>query len=172
MIDLVHSVHRSPHSSIPIRLNNGFHSDLAWWKAFVSKWNGMSFLPAPPHYPTVELSSDTSNSWGCGAWFQNSWFQVPWDGRSQPLSIASKELTPIILAYAPWGHQQWGHQVVCNCDNQVVVARLHTRTSKHKGPMHLLRCLVFVEAHFKCHIYLAYINTRLEHLADDLSRNI
>ena len=92
-------------------------------------------------------------------------------GRSQPLSIASKELIPIILACAVWDHQWWGHQVVCNCNNQVVVACLHTRTSKHKGPMHLLRCLVFVEAHFKCHIYLAYINTHLNHLADDLSRN-
>ena len=68
-------------------------------------------------------------------------------------------------------HQWCGHRVVCNCDNQVVVACLRTRTSKHKGLMHLLRCLVFVEAHFNCHIYPAYINTRLNHLADDLSRN-
>ena len=97
MIDL-HSVHRPPHSSIPICLNTGFCSDLAWWKAFVSKWNGMSFLPAPPHCPTVELSSDASSSWGCGAWYQNSWFQVPWKERSQPLLIASKELIPIVLA--------------------------------------------------------------------------
>ena len=137
MIDLLHSVHRPPHSSIPIRLNTGFHSDLAWWKAFASKWNGMSFLPAPPHCPTVELSSDASGSWGCGAWYQNSWFQVPWDERLQPLPIASKELIPIILACAAWGHQWCSHRVVCNCDNQVVVACLRTRTSKHKGLMHL-----------------------------------
>ena len=171
MIDLLHSVHRPPHSSIPIRLNTGFRSDLAWWRAFVSKWNGVSFLPAPSHSPTVEMSSDASGSWGCGAWYHSSWFQVPWDGRSQLLPIACKELIPIILVCATWGHQWGGHRVVCHCDNQVVVACLRSRTSKHKGLMHLLRCLVFVEAYFDCHLYPTYINTRLNHLADDLSRD-
>ena len=61
--------------------------------------------------------------------------------------------------------------MVCHCDNQVVVACLRSRTSKHKGLMHLLRCLVFVEAYFDCHLYPTYINTRLNHLADDLSRD-
>ena len=40
----------------------------------------------------------------------------------QPLSITLKELISTIPACAGWGHQSWGHQVVCNCDNQVVVA--------------------------------------------------
>ena len=92
-------------------------------------------------------------------WLMGLWCMVP------------EFLVPIILACTAWGHQWCGHQAVCNCDNQVVVACLRTRTSKHKGLMHLLRCLVFVEAHFNCHIYPAYINTRLNHLADDLSRN-
>lgn len=36
---------------------------------------------------------------------------------------------------------------------------------------HLLRNLVFVEAHFRFHMYPLYINTLANHLADDLSRN-
>ena len=40
----------------------------------------------------------TSGSWGCGAWHGHSWFQVRWDERSHHLSIAEKELIPIIIA--------------------------------------------------------------------------
>ena len=37
--------------------------------------------------------------------------------------------------------------------------------------MHLLRCLVFVEAFHHCYLYPTYIDTKSNHLADDLSRN-
>ena len=129
---LLHSAHHHPaYSSIPICFNTRFRFDLAWWRAFVNKWNGVSFLPAPSHSPTVEMSSDASGSWGCGAWYHNSWFQVPWDRKSQLLPIVSKE---IILACATWGHQ-WGAVGWCVTVtiDQVVVACLRSWTSKHKG---------------------------------------
>ena len=119
----------------------------------------------------MELTSDASGSWGCGAWHQNSWFQLQWDVRSSGLSIAEKELIPIVLAAATWGGAWQGRQVLCHCDNQVVVAGLRSRTSKHKGVMQLLRCFVFVEAHFGFYLYPSYIGTKANHLADDLSRN-
>ena len=171
MLDLLHSQHRPPHSQVPIRLNQGFRSDLAWWQLFIQDWNGVSFLDPPPLLPRVVVTSDASGSWGCGAWHLQSWFQVPWDGRARHLSIAAKELVPIILACAVWGPSWWGHQVCCQCDNQVVTAALHARTSRDNGVMHLLRCLVFVEARCHCHLYPSYINTKHNHLADDLSRN-
>ena len=54
---------------------------------------------------------------------------------------------------------------------QAVVACLRSKTSKHKGIMHLLRTLVFVEAHFHFQFVPTYINTHANHLADALSRN-
>ena len=171
MINLLHSVHRPPHSRVPIRLNASFRADLAWWKEFIGRWNGVSYLPNPLHLPTMEMASDASGSWGCGAWHGNLWFQLPWDSRSQPLSIAAKELLPIILACTMWGHLWRNHRVICHCDNKVVVACLQSRSSRDNGVMHLLRCLVFVEAQFQFFLYPSYINTRLNHLADDLSRN-
>ena len=137
----------------------------------MSVWNGVSFLPPPLHLPTIEMTSDASGVWGCGAWHGNSWFQIPWDDRSSHLSIACKELIPIVLACAAWGHNCQGHQVICHCGNQVVVAGLRSRSCRDKAVMHLLRCLVFVEAHLGCYLRPEYINTRHNHLADDLSRN-
>ena len=171
MLDLLHSVHHPPNSKTPIRLNRGFRSDLAWWATFVEGWNGISFLPPPSHLPRTEMTTDASGSWGCGAWHGKSWFQLQWGQKSQYLGIAQKELLPIVLACAAWGRKWQGRQVLCHCDNQVVVACLRSRTSKDRGIMHLLRCLVFLEAHFQCYLHPTYINTKANHLADDLSRN-
>ena len=171
MFDLLYTVHRPSNSKTPIRLNRGFRSDLAWWRTFVSRWNGVSFLPPPSYLPQLVITSDASGSWGCGAWHRNAWFQLEWDCRSISLSIAEKELIPIILAGAAWGHLWHSRQVVCQCDNQTVVACLKSRTSRQAGLMHLIRCLVFIEAYYCFYLHPSYINTKANHLADDLSRN-
>ena len=171
MLDLLHAIHHPPHSTTPIRLNLGFRSDLAWWVLFVERWNGVSFLFPPKKLPCKQLVTDASGLWGCGAWHGISWFQLKWDSPSADLTIAEKELIPIVLACAAWGSTWGNHHITGFCDNQAVVACLHSRTSKVKTLMHLLRCLVFIEAHFGCFLVPTYINTHLNHLADDLSRN-
>ena len=170
MIDLLHGTNRSSRCT-PIRLNTGFRADLAWWREFVSAWNGTSYLSPPQYLPTLEMTSDASGSWGCGAWHGSAWFQIQWDIRSQDLDIACKEMIPIVMACATWGSRWRGHQVICHCDNQVVVACLRSRSSRHSGIMHLIRTLVFLEAHFGCHLRPEYISTSHNHLADDLSRD-
>ena len=168
MIDLLHAV---PSSQPIIRLNCGFRSDLVWWSTFINQWNGVSFLPPPSSFPSLEVTSDASGSWGCATWHGHHWFQVKWCSRAEPLSIAEKELIPIILALVAWG-DSWAHrQIICHCDNQVVVACLRSRTSKCKGVMHLLRCLLFIEAHQRCYLYPVHIDTHSNYLADALSRN-
>ena len=171
MINLLQEMESPAHRGHPIRLNKGFRSDLAWWDMFAERWNGSSFLPRPVQLPSVDMASDASGSWGCGAWFRQDWFQVQWDRHSQGLPIAVKELLPIILATATWGHRWRGLRVVCHCDNQVVVSGLRSRSSRQEHIMHLLRCLVFIEARHDCYIMPEYINTTHNHLADDLSRN-
>ena len=49
---------------------------------------------------------------------------------------------------------------------QVVVACLQSRTSKNKSIMHMLHCMVFIEAHFQFHIHPTYINTSMNHFGD------
>ena len=168
MIDLLHS---RPHHNLPIRLNAGFRADLAWWRCFIRTWNGASFLPTSPLLPVREMASDASGCWGCGAWFEDSWFHFQWDAATQDLPITVKELLPILVSGVVWGLRWSNQRIVCHCDNQAVVACLRTRTSKHKGIMHLLRSLLFIQAHFRFVITPRYIDTHANHLADDLSRN-
>ena len=125
----------------------------------------------PIYLPQHMIASDASGHWGCRAWFRDSWFQVQWDATTSGLPITVKELLPILVAGIAWGHVWHGHCVVCLCDNQGVVACSHTRSSKHKGLMHLLRNLLFVEASFGLCFHAQYIDTHSNNLADDLSRN-
>ena len=96
---------------------------------------------------------------------------MEWDSRSLSLSIAEKELIPIVLACQVWGSSWSGCQAIFHSDNQSVVADLRSRTSKDKGMMHLLRCLVFIEAQLQCFLFPTYIDTKSNHLADSLSRD-
>ena len=171
MIDLLHSVPSHPLRPTPIRLNREFRSDLAWWDSFAGEWNGISFLPPPLQWEAVDMATDASGSWGCGAWYGTRWFQVKWDDRAAALPIAVKEMLPILLATAAWG-PVWGNRLVhCHCDSQAVVACLRSCTSKQKHCMHMLRVLAFVEARHQFHLRPMYINTQVNHLADDLSRD-
>ena len=120
-----------------VHLNAGLR---AWWNIFIHDWNGVSFLAPPATLLQVVMTSNASGSWGCGAWLGNAWFQLQWDQQSQSLSIAEKELLPVLLACLAWGLNWAGHLVVCCCDNLVVVACIQSHMSRNMGLMHML-CL-------------------------------
>ena len=167
MIDLLYSVPAHPMQPHPIRLNREFRSDLAWWRTFIVSWNRVSILPPPRHLPAMEMASDASGSWGCGVWQGARWFQLKCDEAALALPIVVKELLPIVLAASLWDSRL----VICHCDNQAVVACLWSRTSKNRHCMHMLRVLAFIEARHCFHLRPVYINTKLNHLADDLTRD-
>ncbi len=106
------------------------------------EWSVILLPPFLP--PNCGDVSDALGSWGCGAWHQDSWFQVQWDLRSRDLSIAQKELIPIILACATWGDRWHSRRVLCHCDNQVVVVGLCSRTSRDKGTCYAALCLLSI----------------------------
>lgn len=89
-----------------IRLNAEFHSDLEWWALFLPGWNGVGMLSSLCQHPhTVTVTSDASGSWGCGAFTSNGqWFQYPWPESWSAVHITVKELLPIIMSCALWGH--------------------------------------------------------------------
>ena len=87
-----------------------------WWRVFLQEWNGTSFFPALT--TSVEVISDASGSFGCGAFVNKlGWFQLQWPDSWQPINIAAKELVPVVIAAAVWGHC-WTRKGVCfRCDN-------------------------------------------------------
>ena len=51
----------------------------------------------------VEVFSDASGSWGCGAYSGSQWFQLAWSSNATKKHIAVKELILVVLAAAVWG---------------------------------------------------------------------
>ena len=130
----------------------------------------MSFFPVTT--TSVEVVSDASGTFGCGAFSPNlGWFQLRWPESWHSVNIAAKELVPIVIASALWGHH-WTHTGVCfKSDNMAVVALLKTRTSPDQLLMHLLRCLTFYAAYYKFEVRAAHVPGVLNTAADAISRN-
>ena len=154
------------------RLNIAVRSDLKWWQLFLQGWNGVSLLWNRKRlHPDMNVWSDASGSWGCGALSQSQWLQHQWLPHSDHLSIAVKELVPVVLAAATWGHT-WKGKIICfNSDNEAVVADLKSRYSRDPTMAHLLRCLCLYAARYTFWFWAAHIPGRLNSAADALSRN-
>ena len=104
-----------------IRLNVAVRVDLHWWSLLLEHWNGCSVLwCCRAIKPEIEVVSDASGTWGCGAVMGRKWLQHKWSGEIRDASIAVKELILIILAAAMWGKEWWGKVVCFNCNNEGV----------------------------------------------------
>lgn len=101
MINLLSAFRKDDHF---IRLNRDFHLDLTRWRDLLRSWDGRSFflsLQWAP-LPDFQVSSDAAGTLGYGALFKRDWFAGPWSSAQMPLSIAYKELFPVVLAAALW----------------------------------------------------------------------
>ena len=131
--------------------------------------NGTSFLPTPAHFPQCLVASDASGHRGCGACQEI-------DGSK--CNGTAAQLTPHYSEGAPSHPDHRNHMgpqlargglPVRQSGSGPVVPCLCSQSSRHKSIMHLLRNLVFIEAMFGFHIHPLYIDTYVNHLADDLS---
>ena len=141
---------------------------------FASSWNRVSLMrDAALSSPSVEIWSDASGGWGCGAWWSCNWFQVCWEdwlafGRA---SIAAKELLSITVAIAIWDQQWVGSSVLCHCDNEGVVTAVKGGYCKDPTLAHMSRCLFFLEAKFNMLLLAKHVLGVENGAADSISRN-
>lgn len=139
-------VAKEPHRWI--RLNKEFRSDLLWWARFLPTWNGVGMMSGVLREPVATMTSDASGTWGCGAYITSGeWFQLVWPESWRAIHITVKELLPVIVGAAIWGHKWRGRTVRCRCDNAATVAIINSGRSKVERAMHLMRSLFFISAH-------------------------
>ena len=127
-----------------------FRNDLAWWVECFGQWNGISFFlfPTLEPLPDFSVSSDASGAIGYGAFMDNEWFNGRWPTLQLPLSIAYKELFPVVLAACVWGPGWSCKRIMFHVDNEAVAHILNSRMSRDPHIIHLLRCLLEVAACF------------------------
>ncbi|XP_068742958.1 uncharacterized protein [Montipora capricornis] len=141
MIDLLSCFRSRNH---PIRLNREFQLDLEWWKKFLNSWHGVSFwlFPGLTPCPDVEVFSDAAGSVGFGAFCGREWFNGRWLACQSDLSIAYKELFPVVIAADLFGHRWCKKHVLChglsNSDSRVSIAEPNRSALE-------LQCLKFLQ---------------------------
>ena len=82
-----------------------------------------------------------------------------------------KELVPVVMAAAVWGHKWSGHIVQFVSDNEPVVQVLNAGHARDETLSHLLRCLFFMAATFSFWFCSTHIPGKLNSAADAISRN-
>lgn len=152
-----------------VHLNRTARADLSWWYTFLQVWNGKSIMP--PKNPPFVIRSDASGSWGCGAIYENLWFQLRWPLSWQAVSIAPKELLPIVVAVVLWGPHWAGQRICCLCDNMAVVAAINKGAARDPVLAHLLRLLAFSTAVLDIHVAACHLPGVHNTSADALSRD-
>ena len=122
--------------------------------------------------PSDTITSDTSGRWGCGAFTTGGeWFQFCWPSVWDQVHITVKELLPVVVACAVWGHQWPGGSIRVLCDNAAVVAIIKAGTSRDPLVMHLMRCLFFFTARYQLILLPKHLLGRENLAADHLSRD-
>ena len=175
LFELLSGVRKAHHH---VRLGATARSDLLWWYTFMEQWNGVNMIHhalAPP----VEVWTDASGSFGCGAICPtfSRWIQLPWRGTetSQDMdegqSIMWMELLPIVLACALWGPVLRGRSVTVRCDNSGAVALVKSGYSRVPLIMHLLRCLFFFKACYQFSLHAVHVEGIDNDWADAISQN-
>ena len=119
---------------------------------------------------TLNLFTDSSGAIGYGAYFDKKWFQGHWSADQINRSIQWKELFPIVLAAATWGHLWTKMCITFMCDNEAVATMIRTGTSKCPMIMELLQQLFFCAAKYNFSAIAQHIPGKLNLIADALSR--
>ena len=166
LINASMTVHSLEHR---VHLNSAVRQDIAWWHTFVQIWKGVSVIPHAT--PSHMITSDASGGWGCWAVYQNLWIQLPWPHHWADVTIAPKELAPIILAVALWGPQWTGSKVCAQCDNMAVVYAVNKKSARDPTLSRLLRLLRLLCAIYDVTLVARHLPGVRNTSTDALSRN-
>lgn len=143
---------------------------------FLGEWNGVSLFYDSDFTaaPDMELYTDASLI-GFGAIYGSQWFCSKWPEQlptvsDGDLSMAFRELYPIVAAAILWGKFWTGKRILFMCDNQSTVHIIRKGRSKCLAIMKLMRTLTWTAAKNNFHFSSRHLPSQVNLTADSLSR--
>jgi RNase H-like domain found in reverse transcriptase len=153
------------------RLTTAAKHDLAWWKAFLPIWSGVSMIQLTRE--RVFIATDASGKKGIGgAWFNNDKieiFSTRVKRRHRPKHINWKEVFAIVYAFACWSEYWANKQVFVFCDNEAAVEGVNKRSIRGAA-INPLQSLFLLAAKQNIDVVAIWVPSKDNALADALSR--
>ena len=164
-----------------VYLDKEFRADGEIWEQFLKQaWNPTQlcrpFVDLDKFETSQELEfyTDALGKIGMGAFFKGKWMYYLWSPRFlqkfKP-SIAYLELHALVSVIITWQDSLRDTRIVIFCDNQSVVNMINNTTSNCPHCMTLIRLLVLNGLLCNRRVFVKYILTSKNILADSLSRN-
>ena len=159
-----------------VSLDNQCREDLLMWYNFLQEWNGVSLFYDLVSITSLDMELFTDASLiGFGGIFKTQWFCSVWPEcipsvDDDDLSMAFRELYPIVAAALIWGKQWTGKRIVFVCDNQSSVYILQRGRSRCLPIMKLMRTLTWTAARNNFHFVSRHLSGERNKIADSLSR--
>ena len=156
-----------------IRITKNIKKDLLIWLEFLKHFNGVSLYRDEMFLsPTsIHIFTDSSQSLGTGAVWENNWFALPWPSAWWSFqNITFLELMPIVLAIETWGHFWKNKCVIFNTDNLALVFVINKQSSKEDLVRQLIRRLVLTALKHNILLKAVHIPGNFNTLSDCLSR--
>lgn len=160
-----------------VHLNVGCREDIAMWWLFLDNWNGVSMFhdSSMTHAQDINLFTDASSTVGYAGFYEGLWFAEKWPEHlpckeDTQVSMAFRELYPIVVSAMLWGHMWKRKRIVFHCDNLGTVQIIQKGRSKVPSIMLLMRKLTWCAAVYNFCVYAKHVPGVLNTIADALSR--
>ena len=157
-----------------VALTTEAQEDILWWQEMLPLWNGKACIRDHrwSKAADMELFADASGL-GSGGFFQGQWFRGTWKEFNAPQPSASiiwREMVPVAVAYACWGHRWSGKKILLHCDNSSVLEAWKAGSCWHPGVVRLIRKSLHVAALNNFITLITHIPGINNSIADALSR--
>ena len=165
-----------------INLDREFRNDCKVWLKFLNGGNVEDycrpFMDLKSVTQAEEVGFYTDSSAGAmlgfgGIYGDANWFFGQWEPgyiKNLKPSIEYLELYAVCTGLFIFSSQIRDRQLAVHCDNMAVVGMLNSTTSSCKRCMHLIRMIVLRSLKYNFRIFAVYVNTKVNDLADSLSR--
>ena len=120
--------------------------------------------------PLIGMKSDASSDIGCGFHIGPTQRMHPYTESELPLSIAYKELLPVVLAAREFGSTWTGSIIRAGIDNTSVVYMGNSGTCRSPDCMNLLRELADLERAHAFDVVFSWVPRYFNDRSDALSR--
>lgn len=160
-----------------IRLTRGIKDDLRMWQAFLSSFNGVSYMLDVEWVSSVKLQLYTDSAGGaglgCGCYLDGAWAFLQWPDSWAESGILKDitflEMVPIALAVLLWKNHFRGLRIQFNTDNMACLHILNSKSGKSERVMKLVRAIVLWSLQFDFHINAVHVKSA-ENFMDSISR--